>query len=89
MSEAERCVIHALPLGDGRYKWWWSTASRREARYFFQYFYDCVADATANGCSVNIATIVEHLKRAEATDTEAALQTVQLQLHCATLREDV
>lgn len=68
MSDPEDCVIHAAQLGEGRFKWWWSTSSGRKSRLFFRFFYECVADANASGCLVDIARVVEHLKRPEQTE---------------------
>jgi hypothetical protein len=72
MSEAEPCLIHAVAVGPGSFKWFWSTSSGRRSRQYFRYFYDCVADANANGCSVDFRPVVEHLKRAEDIDSGQA-----------------
>jgi hypothetical protein len=65
MSDGERCLIRAVAVGQGHYKWSWSTSCGRSSRHYFRYFYDCVADANANGYSVNLPTVVEQLRGAE------------------------
>jgi len=68
MSKTEPCVIHAAPVGQGNFKWSWSTSSGRESRRFFRYFYECVAHAHANGCYVDLASVVKNLKGVQASN---------------------
>jgi hypothetical protein len=65
MSDAQRCLIHAAPVGHGQYKWSWSTSCGSTSGQYFRHFHDCVVDAAAHGYSVDVQAVVEHLKSSE------------------------
>ena len=80
MSEIRNCIITAAAAGKGRYHWSWrSTDGARRSRSHYLYFYDCVTDARANGCQVEIEAVVSDLKAAaRAAEARRALPDEQL-----------
>ena len=65
MDKLSTCTITPRPAGKGQYQWSWQAVDGHKAsRCQFRYFYDCVADARAHGCEVDIAAVVAELKAA-------------------------
>jgi hypothetical protein len=66
MPNTSPCIIVPRAAGRGQYHWTWRAVEGPQAsRCHFRYFYDCVADARAHGFSVDIAEVVEYLKKSD------------------------
>jgi hypothetical protein len=78
MEKLSACIITPRPVGKGQYHWTWQAVDgHKSSRCHFRYFYDCVVDARAHGCEVDITAVVAGLKTPRRTASEQAAEKLK------------